>query len=393
MTSPILPPLRLTGAQVLRGEDLVPGEVALADGRIEGRVPGRAREVDLSGYLILPGLVDAFGIAPDLHARPRARTALPLGTALLAADRQAASCGVTTAHIAQGWSWEGGHRDPDRAEALLSALAAYAPRALTDMRVVLRVETHTVDTGDRLIEAVRRHRVPCVLFGDRVAEASLLGPAQLVARAAGLGVSPEEHVARLRAALARGAEVPRHLLRLACAFDAMGVVFGSEGDRDAEAREAWSMRGARLCAFPQGRSAAASARAVGDPVILRAPEVAGYAGRSGRVEAGELMAAGIGGALASDCAYPALAGAAFRLADEGALPLGRAWALVSRGPASALRLHDRGRIAPGLRADLCVVDPETRAVEATICAGRVSHMAGAAAERFLAAAAAARAVA
>jgi alpha-D-ribose 1-methylphosphonate 5-triphosphate diphosphatase len=55
-----------------------------------------------------------------------------------------------------------------------------------------------------------------------------------------------------------------------------------------------------------------------------------------------------------------------------------------------LGLSDRGRIEPGLRADLCVVDPRTRVVEATLSAGRVSHLVGGAATRLLSAALEAR---
>jgi alpha-D-ribose 1-methylphosphonate 5-triphosphate diphosphatase len=52
---------------------------------------------------------------------------------------------------------------------------------------------------------------------------------------------------------------------------------------------------------------------------------------------------------------------------------------VSQAPAEAVRLDDRGRIAPGRRADLIVVDAsvagEQPRVVATIVAGRVVHLA------------------
>ncbi len=40
--------------------------------------------------------------------------------------------------------------------------------------------------------------------------------------------------------------------------------------------------------------------------------------------------------------------------------------------ARALGLHDRGRLVPGSRADVVVMNPETRAVEATIAGGRLA---------------------
>ena len=42
------------------------------------------------------------------------------------------------------------------------------------------------------------------------------------------------------------------------------------------------------------------------------------------------------------------------LADSGVLDLAAAWRLVSEGPARLLGLTDRGRLEPGLRADLVV---------------------------------------
>jgi alpha-D-ribose 1-methylphosphonate 5-triphosphate diphosphatase len=385
--------MRLTGARVLAGGELRAGEVTLGGGRILPGPRPDALEVDLSGYLVLPGVVDLYGGAFERHAASYPQSPAPLAAALLATDREAAANGVTTAHLCQGWSWEGGHRDPARAEALLAALDADRAHRLTDLRAVLRIETHTAGTDERLVAAVERHRVGFALFGDRLTGSGLSDPARpagIAARAAALGIPPEDYAVRLRRAAARAPEVPRHVLRLAEAFDGLGVTFGSEGDRDGEAREAWSMRGARLCVFPAARAPAASARAVGDRVVLRAAEVARLAGPRPRAEAPDLVEQGLCDALASDMAYPALAAAAFRLADDGAMGLARAWSLVSEGPARCLGLSDRGRIEPGLRADLCVVDPRTRVVEATLSAGRVSHLVGGAATRLLSAALEAR---
>ncbi len=83
--------------------------------------------------------------------------------------------------------------------------------------------------------------------------------------------------------------------------------------------------------------------------------------------------------LASDYYYSALPLAPFRLAAQNAMPLAAAWSLVSSGPAHALNLADRGRIAPGLRADLVLVEDRTPlppAIVATITAGRLVHLIG-----------------
>jgi alpha-D-ribose 1-methylphosphonate 5-triphosphate diphosphatase len=46
-------------------------------------------------------------------------------------------------------------------------------------------------------------------------------------------------------------------------------------------------------------------------------------------------------------------------------------------------MADRGAIANGMRADLVVIDQETREIAATIAGGRMSHLSGRAAARFL----------
>lgn len=56
--------------------------------------------------------------------------------------------------------------------------------------------------------------------------------------------------------------------------------------------------------------------------------------------------------------------------------------MISTKPAEILRLTDRGVIDYGRRADLVVINKETRVVEATICAGRLTYVAGGAAQRF-----------
>ena len=66
----------------------------------------------------------------------------------------------------------------------------------------------------------------------------------------------------------------------------------------------------------------------------------------------------------------------------GGMGLAQAWAMISVKPAEILRLPDRGRLDVGLRADLVIVNAQTRAVEATICGGRLVSATGEAAVRF-----------
>ncbi|MEO5619394.1 MAG: alkylphosphonate utilization protein, partial [Cypionkella sp.] len=163
-----------------------------------------------------------------------------------------------------------------------------------------------------------------------------------------------------------------------------GVLYGSHDDPDGETREFYRMIGARIAEFPLTRRAAAAAHSMMSPVIMGAPNVVRGKSQAGNVSALALVAEGLCDVLVSDYHIPALPQAVWSLVDRGVMSLPQAWALVSSRPAEILRLSDRGRLDPGLRADLVVVHAQTRVIEATITAGRLTYLAGEAAERFVA---------
>lgn len=380
---PCLPPLRLTGATVLRDGELQRRSLGIDAGKI---TTGPLPEVNLSGYLILPGIIDLHGDGFERQIFPRPNARFPWPSALSATDRQCAAHGVTTAYLAQGWSWEGGHRGPDQAEALLSALESFRPSSMVDLRVQLRAETHLVDQADRLLDAVRRYRLRYVIFNNHLGEglqAARRTPESFAFWARKAGTTAEAMHAGIEAACARAREVPRSLCRLAEAFDTLGVTYGSHDDPDGETREYFTALGARVAEFPLTRKAAAAAHAMMCPVLMGAPNVVRGGSQAGNVSAEDLIRQGLCDALVSDYHIPALAEAAFALVDRGTLPLARAWAMISSSPASILGLLDRGRLDPGKRADLVIVNEETRQIEATIAGGRLAWLSGEAGVRLL----------
>lgn len=376
------PPFRLTGARVLQDGMLSETPLCIENGMI---TEGAGPTLDLSGYLVMPGIIDLHGDAFEHHMAPRPSAPFPLRTGLVGTDRDAAANGVTTAWMAQSWSWEGGHRSPDYAEAFLAAHAAYRPQMQTDLRVQIRCETHTIDTEARLLAAIDRFGIDYVIFNNHLDEAVQLAaarPDEIMLWAKKSGRSPEEHMALVHSAKARDADVPRYLCRLATAFDRIGVTYGSHDDPDGGTRERYSMIGAKVCEFPTSMSAAIVARTWGDPVLMGAPNVVRRGSQSGNIAASFLIAEGACDALVSDYYYPALAQSAFALSDAGMLSLPAAWAMISTAPARIMGLSDRGALAPGKRADLVIIDEDTRQIEGTMVAGRWTHLCGAVAGRL-----------
>ncbi len=375
--------MKLCNATVLGPEGFVLGDVGLVDGRIAAGCDGR--EVDLSGLWVLPGMIDLHGDGFERHIAPRRGALKDLSPGLHAADAELASSGITTAMLAQFFSWEGGMRGPDFAERFALALRD-EPGLLTDMKLQLRLETHMLDDYARFEALAESSGARYVVFNDHVPHEALAKgkrPPRLTGQALKAGRNPESHHALLQSLHDHRDAVPEAVTALAARLAAKGIFLGSHDDHTAAQRAEWRARGATLSEFPETQEAAAAAKAAGDAVVLGAPNVVRGNSHKGNVSATDLLRDGIGDAIASDYHYPAMRQAVARLVAEGVMPFEDAWKLVSEGPADVLGLTDRGRIEAGKRADLVVMDPETGRIGATFVAGQIAHMAGPIAVRFL----------
>ena len=181
----------------------------------------------------------------------------------------------------------------------------------------------------------------------------------------------------------RAAEVPTALRQLTQKLSASGIKMGSHDDQTAAQRAEWRQQGVSIAEFPETLEAAEAAIANGDPVIMGAPNVVRGNSHNGNISATDLIAQGLCTALASDYHYPSLRRAVFKLVALGIRDLPTAWSLVSGNPARLLGLTDRGKLQPGMRADLVILDAETQRIAATMAGGRFSYMSGEIAARFI----------
>jgi alpha-D-ribose 1-methylphosphonate 5-triphosphate diphosphatase len=383
---PQITPLRLTGAHVLHGSAMIDTALTIADGVI---TDGPAPEVDLTGYFLLPGIVDLHGDGFERHLSPRPSAPFNKARALKSAANELAANGVTTAWLAQSWSWEGGFRSGEATVELLAALAGAKPNLLPDMRVQIRLETHLIAAHAAVLAAVRDYGVDYVVFNNHLPEALEMAetkPERFAQWAAQTSRSTQQMLEIVRGAKADDPHVPAALAQLAAQFQALGVAMGSHDDGTAEIRRFFRGIGAPVCEFPTTFEAADAARAAGEPVLMGAPNVVRGGSQSGNIAALGLIEAGLCDALVSDYYYPALSQAAFYLVEAGVLDLPAAWAMISTTPAKIAGLPDRGSFDAGKRADMVVVDAQTHAVEMTICAGRIAHLSGEVARRVWSAA-------
>ncbi|NOD88970.1 MULTISPECIES: alpha-D-ribose 1-methylphosphonate 5-triphosphate diphosphatase [unclassified Ruegeria] len=377
--------LTLTGAEVLLpGEGLARADLTIAEGAILAEPTGR--RVDLSGYLVLPGIIDLHGDGFERHIAPRRGAMKQMNEGILSVEAELAANGITTAVLAQFYSWEGGVRGPDFAAQVFQAIAAEKDSTVTDLIPQLRFETNMLEDYAGLARRIADWQVPYVVFNDHLPHDRLAQgkkPPRLTGQALKAGRNPDAHFEMLLNMHARRHEVPAAVEALCADLGEIGVRLGSHDDATAEARAWWRDRGVRIAEFPETLEAAEAARSAGDHIILGSPNVVRGGSHKGNASAVELIAMGLCDALASDYHYPSPRRAALMLFKTGLLDFESAWNLISSGPAKVLDLPDRGTLTPGKRGDLVILDAATHRVASTMAGGRISHMSGDIAARFL----------
>ncbi len=351
----------LTNARIVLEDEVIEGTLTVEDGSIgtvdHGSTRTTAGVVDCDGDLVIPGLVELHTDNLERHIEPRPGVDWPHDAAILAHDRELASCGITTVFDALrvGSSTDG--RD----------YCAYARRLATELLELRAADALHISHHIHLRAEICSETLIEELDGfgpeDRVGIVSLMDhtPGQrqftdveklrvyYLGKRGGTDADFQAHVEELMALQARVG--PAHEAAAVAAARRLGAALASHDDTTVEQVRISAGHGVRLAEFPTTREAAAASRAAGIAVMVGAPNVIRGGSHSGNVAAADLAREGLLDILSSDYIPAALLLAALRL-DRMISDLPAAIATITSAPARAVGLDDRGRIAPGLRADL-----------------------------------------
>lgn len=393
------------GAQVLLADQIVETSVLVDGGRIAeiGATSAGDRVVDARGLILAPALVDLHGDAFERQMMPRPGVFFPLDTAVLETDRQLAANGIATAYHSLTLSWEPGLRSLDQAKGTMQAIRDLAPRLTVENRIQLRWETFCFEALDLIDWALQAPLPPSIAFNDHTSMGVLhpdvpiqkrpfdhdpnfpvadMHSAEFAAamdkRARRANLSNDDYAKLIRDRWDMRPRVAAAIDKVAGAGRKAGVAMLSHDDTQPETRSYYRGLGATVSEFPMVIEAAQAARQGGDFIVFGSPNAVRGGSHIGSLAAADMVEAGLCDALASDYYYPAMLAAVARLDAERRAPRPDLWNLVSKGPARAMKLDDRGEIAVGQRADLVLVDwPEggTPAIRATYSAGRPAYTA------------------
>lgn len=357
-----MPEMILANARIaLEGETIL-GTLSVRDGLIHDVSPGATTcpgAVDFGGDLLIPGLVELHTDNLEKLLLPRPGVLWPSArAALLAHDAQLIAAGITTVldALSCGQYYEKSDR---RAMLDLTLTALHELRPTGHLRAehflhvrceisdpdMLRLfepfrdmdDVHLVSLMDHTpgqrqfvdIDAYRTYYSKDRQWSDQEFQAEMARMQEAQARFAGTHAEDVLHWCR-----ARGVPVASH-------DDATpGHVDWAHG------------QGIVISEFPTTMDAARRACELGLLTLMGSPNVVRNGSHSGNVSVRDVARAGLLGGLSSDYVPASLLHAAWLLHAEVGLPLHEAMALVTLNPARALGLSDRGRIRPGLKADL-----------------------------------------
>lgn len=359
--------LILSDARVVTPSRVLHGSVVIENGRIVEIHEGPSRHataIEFAGDYLLPGLVDIHTDHFEKHLYPRAHVRWDFMRAALAHDAQIIGGGVTTVFdsLCVGATTD----NPERAEILKPMIEALeqaqgAGMLRAEHLVHLRCELTdpmtpqlTADNIDR--EIVRVISVMEHLPGIRQSR----DLDAYVARAAkSTGENPElvrEKIKLLVAEKSHFADTTRPEVVALARARAMPLM--SHDDTDVAHIEEGLAEGVSISEFPCSMEAAEAAREAGMTIVAGAPNLVRGGSQSGNIAVRDLLSKKLVDILASDYVPRSMLDAAFMIAADPGLDydLPTAVAMVTRNPALAGNLADRGAIETGLKADLIRVD-------------------------------------
>ncbi len=352
----------LANATLVLPDSTVSGAVCLRDGVIHDIDTAAAMPrgaLDMHGDMLLPGLVELHTDNLERHIAPRPGVNWPHASAIVAHDAELAGTGITTVFDAMRvGSVVSNERTNYGKYARQLASELMDLRARDALRIShylhLRAEVCSETLLDELDEFTAEDRVGIVSLMDHTpGERQFRDIDKLRTYVCGKhGLSEDEfadHVANQRSLRQRlGAA---HEAGAVAAAHRLGATLASHDDTTAAQVATSAGHGATIAEFPTTQEAAAACHAHAIAVMMGAPNLIRGGSHSGNVAAADLAGAGLIDIMSSDYVPSALLSAAVMLGDLWD-DMARGIATVTDAPARATGLTDRGRIAPGLRADL-----------------------------------------
>lgn len=347
---------------VLADRVLARGWVAMANGRIadcgEGDAP--AGSEDVNGDLVMPGLIELHTDHLEAHFVPRPKVFWDPLAAVISYDGQLATSGITTVlDSLRVWREQGAEEADGHAGLLADAISTARDANLlrADHFLHLRCEVPMPSVVEEAKELIGRPDIRLMSLMDHTpGQRQFRDEVKLRDYYRGKGGGKTD--AELDALFAQrfayqktyAADNMRAIVALAHAH---AIPLASHDDTTDENVVDAVRDKVSVAEFPTTLEAARGLHAAGIGILMGAPNVVRGGSHSGNIAAVDLANEGLLDILSSDYIPSSLLMAALQLPMRvTAIDLAAAVRTVTKRPAEAVGLDDRGDIAIGKRADL-----------------------------------------
>lgn len=352
----------LTRARVVFADDVV-NQVSLLieDDRIaaiDPEVTSGAQVVDLDGRLLMPGMIDLHCDALEKEVEPRPGVHFPLDFACAQADKRNAAAGITTVYHALSFAnHELGVRNAGFAADIARAIHAWRPHALVDNRIHARYEVTDEDSPSILRDLLELDEIHLISFMDHSPGQGQFRDVEAyrnyLARTYQTDANDIDDILKRKMEAAKG--TMSRMSALAELARARNISIASHDDDSLEKVATIQSLGASISEFPVNLAAAKAARDKNMSTLFGAPNILRGKSQAGNMRALDAVEAGVADCLCGDYSPAALLPSIMKLPEIAAVTLAEAVALVTRNPARAAGLHDRGEIDVGKCADLVAI--------------------------------------
>jgi len=353
----------LTNAKLILENEIVDGTIVFGPEGIRSVDQGRSSlpaATDVGGDFVSPGIVEMHTDNMEKHFVPRPGVFWPNGiAAAVAHDAQMAAAGVTTVYDSICAGSVFGGKDFRRAIFPRIIESLVEGRAVDAFRIDHMIHIRCELSSDELVEDVEPYKdhplVRLVSLMDHTpGQRQWRNLEHLKTYNVGSGEKTlEQHERDVEQRMANGpANVQRNWGPIVEMFRSRGIPIATHDDTTVEDVDMGVASGAAISEFPTTVVAAEAAKTKGLATIAGAPNVVRGGSHSGGVSAGELAEKGLLDGLSSDYVPASLMQAVVKLNATHGLPLQDATAMVTWKVADMVGLADRGRLRPGLRADV-----------------------------------------
>jgi alpha-D-ribose 1-methylphosphonate 5-triphosphate diphosphatase len=353
----------LTNARVVLDDRVIErGWIAVAHRGIveigEGKAPERGE--DMNGDLVMPGLIELHTDHLEAHYVPRPKVFWDPVAAVVSYDGQLATSGITTVlDSLRVWREDGAEEVDGQANVLSAAIdkARKADLLRADHFLHLRCEIPMPMVVEDTARLAARPDVRLISLMDHTPGQRQFRDEEKL-RTYYRGKKGGLNDAELDELFARRFEYQRkyagpNMRGVVALAQRLGVPLASHDDTtDANVADAVRDK-VSVAEFPTTLEAARGLHEAGIAILMGAPNVVRNGSHSGNIAAADLAREGLLDILSSDYIPSSLLMAALQLPERiPSITLAEAVRTVTKAPAKAVGLNDRGEIAKGKRADL-----------------------------------------